>query len=452
MFIGIVMVVLFLPAFNQFTEKGIELHVNEGLSLLGIATGITLIVGVLAGSYPALFLSGFRPTQVLKGRFTSKLQAGFTKPLVVIQFALSAFLIISSVIMYRQMKFITTKDLGYNKEQVLVIPTQTGWNPEADKAVNRFRTHTQNDRHIVSVAGTTSSFNQGYSRYGYKIKDEQHTAFVFGIDPEYLPTLDMKVIQGRNFDPGIASDSTAVIVNESLIKDMKWTDPLNEHLNWREDSTGPGSRVIGVVKNYNFLSLEQNIEPMFLSIDRKNIGHTTTMLVRLTPGELAASLDKVKKSWFELFPDRPFDYTFLDEDVARQYARYERWMSIMGLSTGFAILISCLGLFGLAGINAINRTKEIGIRKVMGADLGNIFVLLNKQFVWLSVIAFAIAAPASWYIMVNTWLVDFKFKITVGWELFALSMLCGLVVSLATVSYHAIKAALINPAETLKYE
>jgi putative ABC transport system permease protein len=178
----------------------------------------------------------------------------------------------------------------------------------------------------------------------------------------------------------------------------------------------------------------------------------TTILVRLAPGDIPGSLDKVRKAWFELFPDRPFDYTFLDEDVALQYESFDRWMSIMGLATAFAILISCLGLFGLAGINAVNRTKEIGIRKVMGAELSDIFVLLNKQFVWLSLIAFLIAAPVSWYIMVNTWLIDFKFKISVGWELFALSMLGGLAVSLATVSYHAIKAALVNPAETLKYE
>jgi putative ABC transport system permease protein len=262
----------------------------------------------------------------------------------------------------------------------------------------------------------------------------------------------MELVSGRNFDPNIASDTAALIVNESLVKDMKWTDPLTEHLNYQEDSTSQGAPIIGVVKDYHFLSLQQTIDPMFLSMNRSNIGHMTTILVRLTPGDIPGSLAKVRKAWFELFPDRPFDYTFLDEDVARQYESFERWMSIMGLATAFAILISCLGLFGLAGINAVNRTKEIGIRKVMGAELSDIFVLLNKQFVWLSLIAFAIAAPVSWYIMVNTWLIDFKFKISIGWELFAISMLGGLTVSLATVSYHAIKAALVNPAETLKYE
>jgi putative ABC transport system permease protein len=159
----------------------------------------------------------------------------------------------------------------------------------------------------------------------------------------------------------------------------------------------------------------------------------------------------LRKAWNEISPTLPFDYTFLDEDVARQYESYERWMSIMGFSTGFAILISCLGLFGLSGINALNRTKEIGIRKVMGAELVNIFVLLNKQYIWLAVIAFLLAAPASWYVM-QKWLADFEFAITMGWELFAASMAIGLLIALLTVSYHAIKTGLSNPADTLKYE
>jgi putative ABC transport system permease protein len=410
-----------------------------------------MIVGILAGSYPALFLSGFRPALVLKGRFTSKLQAGFTRPLVVLQFALSAFLIISSVIMYKQMRFVTTKDLGYNKDQILVIPTQTGWNEEADKTVARFRTRLQQEPSVISVAGATSSFAQGYSRYGYKIKGEQKSAYVFGIDPEYFPTLDVKFVAGRNFDVNIAADSNAVIVNEALVRDMKWTDPLNEYLNYREDTVGLGAKVIGVVKDYHFLSLSQNIEPMLLSMNRKDIGYLVTMLVKVKPGDIPTTVEKLQKAWKDISPDKPFDYTFLDQNVAKQYESYERWMSIMGLSTAFAILISCLGLFGLAGINAVNRTKEIGIRKVMGAELSNIFVLLNKQYIFLAFIAFVLAAPASWYVM-NQWLADFKFKIAMGWELFVISMFAGLLIALLTVSYHAIKASLVNPAETLKYE
>lgn len=451
MIIGIGLVGLFLPYFNEFTNKEIKLDVLSVAQLAGVSLLISLVVGVLAGSYPAIFLSGFRPALVLKGHATSKLKANFTQPLVVLQFALSAFLIISSVIMFRQMKYITTKDLGYNKEQILVIPTQTGWNEEANKTVERMRARLQQESSVLAVAGTTSSFNKGYSRYGYKIKGEQKSAYVYGIDSYYVPTLGVALLQGRNFDPAIASDSNAVIVNEALVRDMKWTNPLNEYLNWREDSVGLGAQVIGVVKDYHFLSLEQNIEPMFLSMDKKNVGYLTTMLVKVSAGNLPESIDKIKSAWKEVSPDKPFDYTFLDQDVAEQYQAHSRWMSIMGLATAFAILISCLGLFGLAGINSVNRTKEIGIRKVMGAELTSIFILLNKQYVWLAIISFLLAAPASWFAM-NQWLADFKFKITIGWELFAVSMLTGLLIAILTVSYHALKAAMINPADTLKYE
>jgi len=451
MCIGIGLVILFLPSFNQFTSKDIELTSMNLLQMTMTSTVLMIVVGLVAGSYPSLFLSRFKPALVLKGGFTSRLQAGFTKPLVVLQFALSAFLIISSVIMYRQMNYITTKNLGYNKDQIMVIPTHSGWNIEADRLVQRFRDRAQQEPLIESIAGTSSSFNQGYSRYGYKIKDEQKSAYVYAADPYYIPTMQIELVQGRNFDASIANDSSGVIVNESLVRDMKWTDPLNEYLNWKEDSVGLGSPVIGVVKDYHFLSLERDFEPMFLSMNKSNVGYLTTMLVKVSSADLPAAVEKVKSIWKELNPNKPFDYSFLDEDVAKQYASYQRWMSIMGLSTGFAILISCLGLFGLSGINAVNRTKEIGIRKVMGAELSNIFVLLNRQYIWLSLMAYALAIPFSWYIM-NKWLSDFQFKITMGWDLFMISVLVGLTIALLTVSYHTIKAAFINPAETLKYE
>lgn len=199
------------------------------------------------------------------------------------------------------------------------------------------------------------------------------------------------------------------------------------------------------------MSLESKIDPMLLSMNRRSGGYLHKMHIKLAPGSMVDKIQTVRNAWRELSPDKPFEYSFLDENVAEQYQSRQRWMSIMGLSTAFAILISCLGLFALSGINAINRTKEIGIRKVMGADLKNIFVLLNKEFAWLAIIAFVLATPLSWFAM-NRWLMNFNYKITIGWELFAISVAFGLAVALITVSYHAIKTALVNPADTLKYE
>lgn len=452
MIVAFGLVVLFLPSFSEFTGKGIKLNFQNLGPVVLASAAITLFVGIVAGSYPSLFLSRFRPAAVLKGNFTSKFQTGFTRPLVVVQFFLSASLIISSVIMYRQMKFIASKDLGYNQNQVIVVPTQKGWNKESDKTVAQFRARLSQEPEVLTVAGTSTSFNRGFSRYGYKIDGEQRSAYVYAADPYYLQALEIPLIEGRNFSEQIPADSNAVIVNEALVRDMKWTDPLNVYLNWKEDTVGIGAKVIGVVKDYNFTSLESNVEPMFLSMDKEGTGYLTNMMIKIKSNDIPSLVEKMRQHWKELYPDLPFDYTFLDEDVARQYQSYERWMSIMGLSTGFAILISCLGLFGLAGINSLNRTKEIGIRKVMGAGLRSIFILLNRQFVWLAIIAFSFATPLSWYVMNRWWLKDFKYQVTIGWELFVGSMLSGLTVALLTVSYHAIKAALVNPADTLKYE
>jgi len=233
--------------------------------------------------------------------------------------------------------------------------------------------------------------------------------------------------------------------------DMGWDSPLDEHLNYREDSAGLGNKVIGVAKNYNFRSLEHAVEPLLLSINSNDVGYLTRMLIKIKPGDISQSIDKIQAIWTELLPEKPFDYTFLDQDVANQYSSYDRWMSIMGLSTLFAILISCLGLFGLAGVNALNRTKEIGIRKVFGAELINIFILLNRQYVYLAIIAFVIAIPVSWYTM-KQWLEDFEYGVGLNWEIFVVSMVVGLLIALLTVSYHALRTASLNPADTLKHE
>lgn len=448
---ALVLAVLFLPYFNEFTAKQIVLSWDIIGMLMGVGFATAVIVGLLAGSYPSFVLSGFKPATVLKGRSNRRFNINFVKPLVVIQFALSGFLIISSWVMFSQMRFITTKDIGYDTDQVLIIPTQTGWDEEAEKVLHNFGNALSANPDVLAIAGTSISFNKGWSLSGYKINGINRSAYVYGVDHRYIDLLRIELLEGRNFDPSNPADSNAVIVNEALVRDMGWEDPLSEHLNYREDSTSMGAKVIGVVKDYHFRSLEVTIDPMFLTMDKDFAGNLSNVMVKIAPNDLTATLDMLGKTWRELYPDKPFEYSFLDKDVESQYESYARWMSIMSLSTAFAILVSCLGLFGLAGINAVNRTKEVGIRKVMGAELSNIFVLLNKQFVGLSVIAFALAIPFSWYVM-NKWLSGFEYRIEMDWMMFAVSTAVGTAIALVTVSYHALKAATTNPAETLKYE
>ncbi|UII26225.1 ABC transporter permease [Fulvivirga maritima] len=448
MIFGFALVFVLLPYFNDFTSKQIHITWGNSFELVGLIFLLALFIGVLAGSYPSLFLSSFKTSLVLKGSNISKLKAGFTKPLVVLQFALSSFLIISSLIMYKQMEFITTKDLGYNNELVLVVNTHRGYALRNNGLVEKMRVALQGVPDVKLVSGSNSSFGGGWNMMGYTEDGKNKMSYVYDVDPYYIPLLDIEILKGRNFDPDMPSDSNAVIVNEALVKDMGWTDPLSEHLNWEEDEASEGARVIGVMKDYNFLSLQRNVEPLFL---KEKDAFLNYLLIKIEPDNIPETIALIEDEWSKVSPDKPFSYSFLDDDVARQYDAFNKWMNIMGLATGFAIIISCLGLFGLSGINALNKTKEIGIRKVFGAEVFNIFILLNRQFVWLAIISFLLAAPVAWYIM-SQWLEKFEFSIELGWQMFVFSMLSGLLVALITVSYHGIKSAFTNPADTLKYE
>jgi putative ABC transport system permease protein len=445
--LGVGLVALFLPYFNEFTDKQISLDWELGMQLVGVSTLLGAIVGALSGAYPALFLSRFRPALVLKGGFTTRLQAGFTRPLVVLQFALSAFLIISSTIMFKQMRYVATRDLGFDKEAIIVVPMPATLPEVREKMVEQFRARLEREENVQSVGGVDMPFNRGWSRNGFKINGVNKTAYTYSVDPYYIPTLDIQLAAGRNFDINIPSDTNAVIVNEAIVRDMKWDDPIGQYYNWTEDTVGMGMLVIGVVKDYHYRSLESPIDPMLLAMNWP----VSNALIKIGGNDMPATLDRIGAAWKELFPDMPYDYSFVEDDLADQYKSYDRWIQVMGFATAFAIIISCLGLFGLAGVNAVNRTREIGIRKVMGADLSSIFVLLNRQYVVLSVIAFALAIPASYYAM-QKWLGGFQFRIDMGWDVFVMSMAVGLLVAILTVSYHGLKAAFVNPAETLKYE
>jgi len=446
---GIILAALFIEPFNKFTQKSISLLSYNTLWFLLFLALITFIIGLIAGGYPAIFLSRFQPVKVLKSHSTTKFNTLLIRGLVIFQYALSGFLIISSMIMYQQMKYITTKDLGYNQEQILVIPTFTGWSDEGEQLMTRLHQALTNKLPIIHVSGTSNSFNKGWSKNGFEINGEEHQAFTYRISPEYLNTLELEIIMGRDFDPNRPSDTkNAIIVNEALVKDFGWENPIGEYLHWRSDSSA--FEIVGVVRDYHYLSLENEIEPAILYYSPA-AGKISTILVKIRPEDIPGTIKMIEKTWKEINRNKPFEYTFLDDDVANQYSNYERWMNIMSISTILAIFIACLGLFGLSGINAVNRIKEISIRKILGATFNQLFILMNREVIILALLSFFLATPISYFIM-NQWLNSFQFKINIGWPLFVIAFLAGIFIAIVAVSYHVIKTMLINPAEILRNE
>lgn len=446
---GVGLAELFLPAFNRLSGKALTLDYFLDAGFLLALLALASVTGLLAGSYPALILARFHPVQVLKTQANFKIKPRFTRALLVLQYGLSVFLIISSLIMYQQLAFVSEKNLGYDKEQVVIVPTHTGWSEAGTRLMQRFREQAQSHPGVVAVTGMSPAFTKGWNVYGFEVHGENKEAFIYAVDVQFVEALGIGLVAGRNFSAQHPTDITdAIVVNEALAREMGWQNPIGRRLPWKGE-TEP-SRVIGVVQDFHFLSLEQSIAPLILHMDPAQ-GGIGNVVVKLRPGRIGETLADLQEIWNEVAPATPFDYWFLDEAVARQYEAYTRWLQIMGYATGFAIMIACLGLFGLAGLTAVNKTKEIGIRKVLGAGAGQIVVLLNKDIVKLILLSLLLAAPLSWYLM-ERWLADFAYRIAIGPGVFVISGLVALTIALLTVSVHAIRAALANPVEALRYE
>lgn len=449
MAVAFVLMEVFLPVFNSFVQRSLDFSWStHGGVLLGML-GIVVITGFIAGGYPALFISRFKPVRVLKGNQTYRYKPGLTRLIVVTQYALSAFLIISALIMYRQMNFVNQKDLGYNQEQIIQMPTHTGWNDEGEELMYKMRDKLQYNDGVLAVTGISNGLTRGYDIRGFDVEGEHHRTFLYRVDEDYLKAMDMTIVEGRDFSPDMPTDKTqAIIINEAMAADLQLDDPVGKTVPWTEEGTA--TQVIGVVKDFHHQALNRPIEPLLFHQDTAQ-GKIMTLVFKIGSDNIPQTIRDIESSWKEVAEGKPFDYAFLDEAVANQYESYQRWMSIMGVATLFAIFIACLGLFGLAGIMSVNKTKEIGIRKVLGAGAYNIWALLNRDLVKLALVAVILAAPISWYVM-NEWLGNFEYKITIGWEIFAFAGVFCLLIALLTVSYHSLRAAFANPVESLRYE
>ncbi|MCE6989949.1 ABC transporter permease [Dyadobacter sp. CY323] len=443
-----------LPLFNELSGKELSLSLDEIPGLIPLLLIFGIFVGVFAGSYPAFFLSSFKPISVLKGsaasiKLGSRSNIGLRSSLVVFQFFISITLIVGTTVVYQQLKFIQNKKLGYNKEQVLVVPA---WALGKNQSV--FKEELLRDSRVsnISQSGYVPAGPSGNNNYTMSPENNSSNLIKtlrFEVDYDYLATLGMEMAEGRNFSKEYGMDSTAIILNETAAKAFGFNKNAINKTVERRDNEGKVAtfHVIGIVKDFHFKSLHERITPLVMTLAKDN----GWMIVKIKTKEVSGLLSTMQKQWESFKPDLPFTYSFLDERFNQTYKAEQKTGKILGVFAGLTIFVACMGLFGLAIFTAEQRNKEIGVRKVLGASVAGIVALLSKDFLKLVAIAMVLAVPAAWYMM-DKWLQDFEYRIRISWWMFAFAGLLSVAVALFTVSFQSIKAALINPVKSLRSE
>lgn len=444
--VAVLLVEIFLPSFNNLAGK--NLHTSYFSSLLAIPALLiaVLIVGLISGSYPAFFLSSFQPSKILKARMSGNKGSWLRSGLVIFQFSISIILFIGTIIIYNQMKYIQNADLGFNKEHVLVI--QRAW--ALENHAQAFKDELLKNPRIISASNTNDLPGHQSSETVFKLENapasKQYLMSLISTDDKFAKTMGIEVVKGRYFSKKNPSDSTAVVINESAAKTFNLVDPVGKRIIFAgQNST---STIIGVVKDFHLMSLHQKIQPLIIYYSR---GQTAYLPIRISSNDIPASVSLVKNAWKKFVPNKPFEYFFLDEDLNRLYQSEIKTGQILTSFSVLAIFIACLGLFGLASFTAERRTKEIGIRKALGASIPGVIYLLSKEFTKWVLIANVIAWPIAYYFM-NDWLKDFAYRINIPLWAFILSGVLAFVIALITVSTNAIKAAKANPVDSLRYE
>jgi putative ABC transport system permease protein len=445
--IGVMVAALLLPYFNTLSAKSLVIPWTDWW-LLPIIAAASVVVGIIAGIYPAFYLSSFQPINVLKGQVNRGSKPSVLRNgLVVFQFATSIILMISTLVIYKQTKFILTKKIGFDKDQVLLLQ---GTNTLDDKA-EVFKKELQQLSQVKAVStgdylpivGTKRDGNPFWKEGRTKI-DPAVGAQKWRADYDYVSTLGIKLIEGRNFSRDMASDSAAVIINKTMAKELGLKHPIGQRIeNGWEKFT-----VIGIVEDFNFELMKQNIGPLSIILCNDQ---SSMMSVKMNGSEAKNAIASISALWKKFAPNQPFRYTFMDESFANMYADVQRTGDIFTSFAVFAIIIACLGLFALSAFMAEQRTKEVGIRKVLGASVNSIATMLSKGFVKLILISIAIASPVSWWIMTK-WLQDFAYRIHIDWTLFVVAGLLALMIAIVTVSFQAIRAAVANPIKSLRTE
>lgn len=452
--LAIVLMAIMIPSFNQLSGQELSYDLfTKGTFWLGL-TGLFIAGVFLSGAYPAFVLSRFRPVEVLKGKMVSTQQGALLrKSLVVLQFAASLFLLIGTLTVYQQIQYMRKQSLGLNIEKTLVVTPPIVSDSTYLSKMTAFKENLLQYPSIKSVAAATTVPGQpvNWNAGGIKLVSQEETAGkqyrVIGVDYDYVAQFGLKLIAGRKFSKEFSTDPESVIFNRAGIMQLGFSDP-EEAIGKQIDFWGNQYTIIGVSENFNQESLRLPYEPLVLRLIPDLQGYFT---IKQSSEDVAQTIAQVKTEWDKFFPGNTYEYFFLDDHFNEQYQADQRFGKVFGLFTGLAILVACLGLFGLASFTTLQRTKEIGIRKVLGSSISGILKLLYKEFAFLLVIAFLIAVPIAWYTTSN-WLQGYAFKIDIHWSFFLLPFLAIMLIALVTVSFQTIKASLANPVKSLRTE
>ncbi|WP_342088651.1 ABC transporter permease [Dyadobacter sp. OTU695] len=444
--LAVVLVALLLPAFNSLTSKQMALPWSEPL-FWGVIAGLLAATGLLAGSYPAFFLSSLNPVRILKGALKSDSSSVWVRQgLVVFQFGLSVILIVGMIVIYRQVGFVQNKNLGFDRENLVYFPIE-------GELFNKFEllkeqlTQVPGIKQVSHMTATPASNGNGADGITWPGGDPNNQVRFtpVGVGYDFTKTMNLQMADGRDFSKAFPTDSSGVIVNETAVKVMGLKDPVGREINWGKTKV----RIVGVLKDFHFQSLHTAIRPLIAYLGARE--PQGSVVVRIQAGKTPETLAAMERICKKLNPNVPFTYAFTDQEYARQYQSEQVVGKLAGYFASLAIFISCMGLFGLAAFTAEQRTKEIGVRKVLGASIAGIVGLLSRDFLKLVVMAIVLASPVAWYIM-QQWLQGFAYQIDIEWWMFALAGIIAVLIAVFTISFQSIRAAMVNPVRSLRSE
>jgi putative ABC transport system permease protein len=457
---GFFIAVLCVPFFNGLIGSDLSIN-NFTAADIGSMIALALALGLLAGVYPALAMSGLKPLNIMRSFSAYRISPGLSKSLVVLQYTICIVLVISALVINKQMRFLNNADMGFDKNEVVVLQNPYSWDDKQERSSlkTRLTQFVADQPYLQDITSTYFNFG-GYNTNGFMLDGKHIDVHDMNVDFNYFTFNKISIVKGRNFSTAFSGDSAKIkltpqqitahssaadhniVVNETLydLLGKPKLDVVNREL---------GGVIVGVCKDYNIDDLTKKIEPTYHEIQGNPAGY---FWIKIKPGQnIPQAMDKLQAGWNKLTGNLPFSYSFMDQDVAKSYDAYKRWMSTITTSCILAILIACLGLFGLSGLTTLNRTKEIGIRKVLGASVSNLFILLNRGTLYLAAGSFVIAAPIAFY-LVHQWLDNFAYRIKPDWLLFTAAGAIAMLTAVIAVSYHTIKAAVANPVNSLRNE